>query len=734
MAPKDKTTDMRRKEAKALKKAYDEAAVDFGKELTKQIKKANLTGASDFRKQFLDQAQAANELIQRNQRKLQKAGLGDLTKEYTNALQGVQSGMLSQDEFKAISDKFEQEMKKKAPKVAEDLGSSIQGTLGNLQLDAARKNIEDSVESGINGALDFIPSNSFTKAIGIDDGISTIGKMFAEKIAPMASSVGKFIADNWKVALGAGLAIFVAGALIKGIADATDRIGESFGAMGVTEFKSDLLGAEASAVRLGYGFEDVASSTNELANNFGVGVGDAIEMSKATMDTAKALGISTQQSSQLTGMLMTMAGHSSESAQNFLKQTKALAMSAGVAPAGVMEDIASSSEEVATYTKGSGENIAKAAVKAKQMGMTLGDVAKIADGLLDFGSSLEAEMNASIMIGRKLNLQKARELALVGDLAGLQSEILEQVGSEAEWNSMNALQRKAMADAIGVGTAEMSKMVSEAGKTTKELARMRELDISEIASKEAISNITLLTNQVKAFGIQILSGIAWLSSFGGLLDNASSGWQMFGAALAIGASVIASVWIFGKLAALGMTAFAGSLGPLTAGLTALGTIGSIGIPVLVAIGLVGLTIVGILKMLPPIIDSLAGGFALIGNTITNSLLLLAEPGIILGIMGLAAGFWMLASALSTLAIAGMAAMPTLAVIGGVAAIAGAAGLGAFIGGSESNKEELDTLKKIEEGINFLVTGFGGKVTKDGKYIEDFAGKIPKKAELGTSLI
>ena len=61
---------------------------------------------------------------------------------------------------------------------------------------------------------------------------------------------------------------------------------------------------------------------------------------------------------------MTMSGHSAESAQNFLKQTAALAKSAGVAPAGVMEDIAGSSEAVAAYTKDGGENIAQAAVKA----------------------------------------------------------------------------------------------------------------------------------------------------------------------------------------------------------------------------------------------------------------------------------------------------------------------------------------------------------------------------------
>ena len=129
---KGDSSDLRTKEAKALKKAYEEAAKDLGKELTKQIKKANRSGASDFRKQFLDQAKSANELVQKNYIKLQQKGLGDLAKEYTTALQGVQSGALSTAEFKIISDSFQTEMEKKTPKIGEALKSSISGAFSHI--------------------------------------------------------------------------------------------------------------------------------------------------------------------------------------------------------------------------------------------------------------------------------------------------------------------------------------------------------------------------------------------------------------------------------------------------------------------------------------------------------------------------------------------------------------------------------------------------------------------------
>ena len=43
----------------------------------------------------------------------------------------------------------------------------------------------------------------------------------------------------------------------------------------------------------------------------------------------------------------------------------------------------------------------------------------------------------------------------------MQKEILSQVGSEAEFNNMNRLQRTALAEAFGMNTAELSKMVRE---------------------------------------------------------------------------------------------------------------------------------------------------------------------------------------------------------------------------------------------------------------------------------
>jgi len=105
-------------------------------------------------------------------------------------------------------------------------------------------------------------------------------------------------------------------------------------------------------------------------------------------------------------------------------------------------------------------NIGRAAVQAKELGLSLDTVGKVAENVLDFQTSIESELQASLLIGRQLNLNRARELSLAGDIEGLQKEIVNLVGSEAEFNQLNVIQRKKFAQALGVTTTELSKLVS----------------------------------------------------------------------------------------------------------------------------------------------------------------------------------------------------------------------------------------------------------------------------------
>ena len=171
-------------------------------------------------------------------------------------------------------------------------------------------------------------------------------------------------------------------------------------------------------------------------------------------------GVGPEDQAKILAAQVNISGASKETALNIQSAIAKSASMRGVLPADVFKDIANNTEAFATYAKDGGQNIGEAAIRARELGISLDTVFKISDGLLDFQSSIEGELKASLLIGRQLNLNEARRLAMAGDMAGLQEEILRQVGSEEELQRMNAIQRKSLAGALGVTVQELNKLAS----------------------------------------------------------------------------------------------------------------------------------------------------------------------------------------------------------------------------------------------------------------------------------
>tara|TARA_R110000782_G_scaffold148439_2_gene241176 strand:- start:210 stop:815 length:606 start_codon:yes stop_codon:yes gene_type:complete len=132
---------------------------------------------------------------------------------------------------------------------------------------------------------------------------------------------------------------------------------------------------------------------------------------------------------------------------------------AGLAPGDIFKDLADNAEAFAGFAKDGGMNVIKTAMAAKKLGLNMSAVSSITEGLLDFESSIEKQMEASVLLGRQLNLDRARQLALTGDQVGMMKEVLKQVGGEAEFNKMNVLQRRALAESVGTNVEQLSRLV-----------------------------------------------------------------------------------------------------------------------------------------------------------------------------------------------------------------------------------------------------------------------------------
>jgi hypothetical protein len=287
-----------------------------------------------------------------------------------------------------------------------------------------------------------------------------------------------------------------------------DEVGKTFGFLTnqSPEFRNDLIDAGNEAMLVGKNLGDVLTVASILSSEFGVSLGATRDIADTVLDTAVATGLSTDEATKLFGTFMQIGNLTKDQAENLIESTAQLAVQRGVAPQAVLKDMAASSEEIAKFTKGTGENIAEAAIQARQMGLSLQTTSQIAEGLLDFESSIKKEVEASVMIGKQLNFQRARQLALQGDMVGMMDDVIKQLGSEQEFNELNTIERKSLAQALGVSVAQMNKLVSGADKLSLKGA-LAGKNFDDLVGQDALSGLTSIINSLKMIGATLLDEI-----------------------------------------------------------------------------------------------------------------------------------------------------------------------------------------------------------------------------------
>lgn len=175
----------------------------------------------------------------------------------------------------------------------------------------------------------------------------------------------------------------------------------------------------------------------------------------------------------------------------FLAQSKATAATNGV----ILNEkqlLAEVGKISAATTLSLGKNpkeLAKAVATAKALGMEMSQLENIAGGLLDFESSIESELSAELLTGKDLNLEKARQLALNNDIAGMAQEINNQIGTSADYTKMNRIQQEALAKSVGMNREELAQTLY-----TQE-------QLKGLSGDEAAKRQTLLDQRIEEVGL-----------------------------------------------------------------------------------------------------------------------------------------------------------------------------------------------------------------------------------------
>ena len=252
--------------------------------------------------------------------------------------------------------------------------------------------------------------------------------------------------------------------------------------------------------------QEIVAAMTALKEEFGSTANFSGETALNISNMSAAFGIAVGDAAAVQRQFEAM-GQTSEEAFNTQALTANLAEAAGVAPGKVMADIAKSSKAAAKFLGGNSKALAKAAVEAAKLGMELNDMVSIADGLLDIESSIEAEFEASVMLGKQINMDLARQLALQGDIEGATKAVLDQVGSIHDFNNMDVLQRKKIAQAAGMEVGQLQNALQKQEQLNNLTAEQRKRydEASKALEGSTLSGEDLVRQQEQALAAKEMS-------------------------------------------------------------------------------------------------------------------------------------------------------------------------------------------------------------------------------------
>ena len=227
--------------------------------------------------------------------------------------------------------------------------------------------------------------------------------------------------------------------------------------------------------------EDIMDVQKEMIGQYGAMGQLSNEIAGQVADTGKSFGYGAKTAGEMQVQLEQM-GMSSKEAADAQDRFAADMIKSGVDVGTTMKDIAENGKLATKYLGGSPEVLKKAAIEAQKMGVNIATMVKVSDQLLNIEDSLTAQMEYQALSGKQINLDKARELALNGDIAGATKEVMGQVGTLADFNKMNRYEKEKLAQATGMEVDELQKSLAIQEKrgsmTEEQLAAAQGLGLS----------------------------------------------------------------------------------------------------------------------------------------------------------------------------------------------------------------------------------------------------------------
>ena len=405
-----------------------------------------------------------------------------------------------QKELEALKEDRDIEINVSLPEISnperiKDLDNQIANLTKNIEKVGGLDNVEKSITKSQIG-LEDLDAKARSTANSMSSQFKTLSKTMSSVFE------GAFNAIKSPEAIFAAL-IAAAGQVNKEVVGLSKSLGLSY---------DEAQGVRQEFAQVAFAAEDTFVSTKKLleaqmAFNSALGFQGEItaKNSQTFAELNKRLGVSVETAAQLQ-LIAEATGEDFEKQKLEQYETvNAVSQQFGVSldVKQVMEEVGKAGAYGLAQFQGSVTALTEGVAQAKALGISLDQVNSIAGKLLDFESSINAELQAELLLGRDINLEKARLAALNNDQVTLMEEINREMGDFNDFSNMNRIQQEAMADAVGMtvdGLSEALLKQQYAGKTQKE--------ITDLAGKEVADRVEMLTTQERfADSMEKLQGI-----------------------------------------------------------------------------------------------------------------------------------------------------------------------------------------------------------------------------------
>jgi len=304
-------------------------------------------------------------------------------------------------------------------------------------------------------------------------GLTSMGKSLASNLTDTASITGFIIAAFKKFVELGFKANKETTSLSKTLASS---MGEARGLRNTfVDIENGSIKINGSIDKLFLTTANLTKAYGELASIFGTSLGFTNQQVADQVLLTEQIGLSGEEASGLQQLMLASGMTADQIVDSTIRQTSALARQKGIQLDNkkILGEVAKVSGQLRAQYQNNPDLIAKAVIQTQKLGMSLQQASDASKGLLDFESSINAELEAELLTGRDINLDRARFLRLNGKVAESMQEIFNEVGDINDFMNMNTIQQESLANLAGMTTDELANTLlyqsnlNNLGKTTK---------------------------------------------------------------------------------------------------------------------------------------------------------------------------------------------------------------------------------------------------------------------------